>query len=100
MTSVQTEALRDLATRLTAQSDALSGNTRATVAALAMPKEAYPLFSLAAWDDYEKVRSGIENVTIAVQDILETTGTALTRVAAHYEQMEQEHSESFTYDNG
>ncbi|NYF54454.1 hypothetical protein [Micromonospora purpureochromogenes] len=91
----QIDALRGLGSSFSGYADNLDQETRLTLAMLELPGEAFPLFAHSAAADYERVRSAVTTVTAELGRTFETVGTALIRVAAHYQQLEADQAAGF-----
>ncbi|MEU4530036.1 hypothetical protein AB0F49_17565 [Micromonospora ureilytica] len=91
----EVEAMRALGTSFTTYADDLDQQTGPTLAGLEMPSEAFPLFALSAVDDYERSLSAVTAVTTALRETFDAIGTALHRVAGHYDQLEADQAEGF-----
>ncbi|MEU5949605.1 hypothetical protein ABZ793_29160 [Micromonospora sp. NPDC047465] len=100
MPSIHITSLRGLGEAFTRHSDQLDRDTKQVLLGLALPSEVFPAYAVGAPTDYEQVRSGVEDVTVAMGKIFDTIGVALTRVAAHYEEMEEQQGSGFSYRDG
>ncbi|RKF22856.1 hypothetical protein [Micromonospora globbae] len=100
MPSIHTASLRRLGEAFAEHSEQLDRDTKRVLLGLTLPSEVFPAYAATAPADYEQVRSGVEDVTVAMGKIFDTIGVALTRVAAHYEEMEEQQGSGFSYRDG
>ncbi|MFC8618786.1 hypothetical protein ACFT9M_20555 [Micromonospora purpureochromogenes] len=95
MSLYATEAMRALGSSFSTYADELDQQTRPTLAGLELPQGAFPLFAMSAADDYAQSLAAVSAVTTALRDTFDAIGTALHRVAGHYEQLEADQAAGF-----
>lgn len=87
--------MRALGTSFSTYADDLDTETSPTLAGLEMPLGAFPLLAMTAVDDYERSLSAVTAVTAALRETFDAVGTALHRVAGHYDQLETDQADGF-----
>jgi len=95
--SVETEVLKQGAASFSREAEALKDGAEKKIPHLTLPSDAFPVFALSAFHDYEKVRAALQTLAPAVQQTLDAIGSGLGAVAANYERNEETNGKNFTY---
>jgi hypothetical protein len=95
--SVETEVLKQGAASFGKEAEALRDGADKKIPHLILPSDAFPLLAQGAFHGYEKVRTAMEVLAPAVQQMLAAVGKGLGAVAANYERNEAVNGKNFTY---
>jgi hypothetical protein len=93
--SLNTEQLTAMANELNREAGNFQDDAIPKVHKLAIPAYEFPLFAIGFASSYEQLHRAADEAVRALHGTMASMGTALTRVASYYQQMETKQGADF-----